>query len=140
MRQVVYISTAARSIAPGDMDAILDASRRNNARDAISGLLYYDGRRFLQVLEGQSGAVARALGRIEGDARHRAIVVLSDRIVEAREFGDWAMAAQRPGGDFDSVVARVDALCVNAAPGVRATFVGFAETRRDDLRLSVSAG
>ena len=48
MRQVVYIS----SVKPGltntvDPEAILAVSRRNNARDDISGLLFFNGKRFL---------------------------------------------------------------------------------------------
>ena len=127
MLQLVYISSA---VGAPDTAPILDVSRRNNARDGITGLLYADGRRFLQALEGEGDAVERAFLRISVDARHRALVVLSRREVTAREFGRWTMAERVPGADADAFLARVEALVANAAPAVRATFDGMARLRR----------
>lgn len=127
MLQIVYISSATGA---ADTAAILAASRRNNARDGITGLLYADGRRFLQALEGEAPAVEAALARIAADPRHRAIVILSSREIEHREFGLWAMAERVAGVDADAFVARVEALVADAAPAVRATFDGMARLRR----------
>lgn len=127
MLQIVYISSATGA---ADTAAILAASRRNNARDGITGLLYADGRRFLQALEGEAPAVEAALARIAADPRHRAIVILSSREIEHREFGSWAMAERVEGVDADDFVARVEALVADAAPAVRATFDGMARLRR----------
>lgn len=130
MRQVIYISTATASGAAMQADDILAESRSNNRRDGITGLLYADGKRFLQVLEGEPPAVAETLARIERDPRHRAIVILSDRVVQSAEFGDWAMAWRAPGSNASDFVDRVSALVAGASPSVRATFNGFAEVRR----------
>ena len=125
----MYISSAA-NCAPIDVAKILTVSRRNNARDAITGLLYVDGRRFLQVLEGPTDAVERAFARIAGDPRHRAVVTLSRRAIEAREFGEWAMAHHMPGVGADAMIARISERLAAASPNVRATFEGFAKIRR----------
>lgn len=130
MRQVIYISTVTRGATPVQSDAILAASRANNTRDAITGLLYFDGKRFLQALEGEAKVVDAALKRIERDPRHRAVVILSDRAVDARDFGDWAMAWKEPGADAGAFVDRVAELVELASPSVRATFNSFAEVRR----------
>ncbi|WP_341208823.1 BLUF domain-containing protein [uncultured Sphingomonas sp.] len=127
MLQIVYISTATGTV---DTAAILATSRRNNARDGLTGLLYTNGKRFLQVLEGDPANVERALARIDADPRHRAMVVLSSRDVSAREFGAWAMAERVAGDDADAFVARVRALIAQAAPSVRATFDGFVQLHR----------
>jgi len=127
MLQIVYISSAVGAV---DAAPILAASRRNNARDGLTGLLYADGRRFLQALEGEAPAVERALERISADPRHRAVVVLSCRDVEAREFGTWSMAERVAGADGDAFVAHVRGLIANASPTVRATFDGFVQLRR----------
>jgi len=127
MLQIVYISTATGTV---DTAAILATSRRNNARDGLTGLLYTNGKRFLQVLEGDIANVERALGRIDADPRHRAMVVLSSRDVNAREFGGWAMAERVAGDDGDAFVARVRALVAQASPSVRATFDGFVRLHR----------
>ena len=79
MLQLVYISSA---VGKPDVGAILAVSRRNNARDDVTGLLYADGVRFLQALEGPADKVEAAFARIGADPRHRAVVVLSRRTVE----------------------------------------------------------
>lgn len=127
MFQLVYISTAAGSPPTHD---VLEVSRRNNARDGVTGLLYYDGKRFLQALEGERAVVERTYARIVADPRHRAAVVLSSGEVAEREFGAWTMAERTPGVDGDAFVARVSALVAGASPAVRATFDGFVQVRR----------
>lgn len=129
MFQLMYISSV-RAGADAAVAPILLASRRNNDRDCITGLLYADGRRFLQVLEGPQDAVERAFARISADPRHCAIVVLSRRAVEAREFGDWAMAHRTPGSDGDAVLAQIADRLSGASPSVRGTFEGFVKLRR----------
>ena len=129
MLQLVYISSA-HPAGTGDVASILQVSRRNNVRDGLSGLLYADGRRFLQVLEGEPEAVETAFARISADPRHRAVVVLSRREIAVREFGDWAMAHRAPGEDADAFIARIDALSGKASPDVQATFASFARLRR----------
>ena len=127
MLQLVYISTATKDANCGD---ILRTSRQNNGRDRITGLLYADGVRFMQALEGPAEAVQAAYDRIKADPRHRAPVVLSRRDVEMREFGDWEMAERRPGQNGDAFISRVEALTAGASPSVRATFDGFMRVKR----------
>lgn len=129
MLQIMYISSAA-NCAPIDVAQILTVSRRNNERDGVTGFLYADGRRFLQVLEGPVDAVERAFVRIGADPRHRAVVTLSRREIAAREFGDWAMAHRMRGGDSDALLAQIAERLEAASPNVRATFEGFAKIRR----------
>lgn len=127
MLQLIYISTPVGSPNSGE---ILAVSRRNNARDGLSGLLYADGARFMQVLEGPEASVEAAYHRIKQDPRHRAAVVLSRRTVQTREFGAWDMAARVPGEDGEAFIARVETLVAGADPNVRATFDGIARLRR----------
>lgn len=129
MLQLVYVSTA-RSSDPIDHQVILDHARRNNRRDGITGLLYADAKRFLQALEGPDAAVEATFARIQADPRHRAIVLLSCRQVEAREFGDWEMAHLTAASDRDALVERIRSLVSRATPAVRGTFEGFAAVRR----------
>lgn len=129
MLQLVYVSSAnpRESVDPA---GILAVSRRNNRRDAVTGLLYADHARFLQVLEGPEDKVEAAFARIQADTRHRALVILSRRSVEVREFGDWDMAHYAPGDDSDRLIERVSHLAQGASPDVRATFEGFVKLRR----------
>jgi hypothetical protein len=127
MLQLVYISTTVDK--PGN-DEILRTSRRNNARDGLTGLLYSDGKRFLQALEGPVEKVEAAYSRIKADPRHRAPVILSQRNVASREFGPWEMAARTPGEESEAFLARVEQLIEGADQNVRATFEGFVRINR----------
>lgn len=132
MLQLVYVSTARSQprAVPQDrrllMSDILRVSRFNNRRDGITGLLHFNGKRFLQVLEGEARLVEAAFDRICRDPRHFAVVTLSRRDVAVREFGAWEMAHQERHTDAKAFVARVANLARNAAPSVLATFEGFA--------------
>lgn len=129
MLQLVYVSSARAGLGDIDAAAILESARRRNAAQAITGMLYFDGTRFLQALEGPAEAVQDTLERIRSDARHRAIVVLSSRNVDSREFGSWEMAYRRPGSDAQGFLDKVRHLVAGASADVRATFEGFAELR-----------
>lgn len=130
--QLSYISTASPSLILSDVESILEGSRRRNRADDISGLLIFDGKRFLQVLEGPLEKVEAAFSRIALDKRHRALVRLSSRHVETREFGSWAMASHIVGpitGKGD-MAAQVEALTETLPdPNLRATLRGFAQIR-----------
>lgn len=128
MLQLVYISSA-NPAAPCPTQDILTISRRNNARDRITGLLYADAGRFLQALEGPEEAVEAAFARIRQDARHRAIVMLSRRVVDRRAFGHWEMAHRAPGADAAGFLSDVQRLTADASPEVRGTFEGLVQAR-----------
>lgn len=124
MRQLLYTSTAAGPPLADRIATILVSSRRNNERDGLTGLLWTDGTRFLQVLEGEPERVGDAFERIKRDERHRAVVVLHDREVGIRTFGRWSMAL------VDDSDERMAAALATADPTVRATFEGVARERR----------
>lgn len=78
-----------------EVNRILDASRRNNARDGITGALLFSDSCFAQVLEGRSEVIHAVFERIQLDPRHRDTVVLGCERAE-REFGGWSMAYAGP--------------------------------------------
>jgi hypothetical protein len=129
MLQIVYISTARQPLTEAELQSVLAVSRRNNGAAGVSGLLIAGGRRFLQVLEGPEEAVAAAFDRIKADPRHFAVVVLSKKHVEAREFGDWTMGFEAGGaGGAEDLKSIVEALIAPLQDkDLRAQFIGFAE-------------
>lgn len=92
VRQVCYLSTARSEYRMDVLDDILSASRKNNERADLTGMLAYGGGVFFQVLEGPDHDVQSALGRIEADERHHGIYTLQDEIRPARDFANWRMA------------------------------------------------
>ena len=130
MFQLVYISTARAPIMPAMLEEILAASRHNNARNDVTGLLVAGARRFLQALEGPEQAVLDTYARIRHDSRHHAMVLLTGRSVDSRTFGDWSMACEQAndGPEQESLRATVDALTASLSDkSLRAHFLGFAE-------------
>lgn len=130
MLQMTYISTARAPITRSHCVEILSASRINNRRVGVSGLLVASDRRFLQALEGPTDAVRATFARIAADPRHYALVILSERYQESRQFGDWAMAFERGGHAFDAddLATQVAKLADPIADAnLRAQFIGFAE-------------
>ena len=129
MLQIVYISTAREAVSPAQLREILGQSRLNNGEAGVTGLLLAGGRRFLQALEGPDQAVLSTFARIKADPRHFAVIVLSTRHVEEREFGDWSMAFEEGGaseaGDLRASVAELVSTLTDRS--LRAQFTGFAE-------------
>ncbi|MES2753735.1 MAG: BLUF domain-containing protein [Pseudomonadota bacterium] len=94
MRQILYVSDSRIGRDEAALDRIMERSRRNNALDGITGLLWSDGRRFAQVIEGGDEAIAAVLARIAADDRHVNLRIVQDMPIYARAFGDWSM--ERP--------------------------------------------
>ncbi|MBB4659898.1 BLUF domain-containing protein [Parvularcula dongshanensis] len=90
-RSVVYTSSAIKGFSEEALREVLAVSRRNNARDDVTGVLLFDSGSFLQVLEGEEKSLARVLRRIKADTRHHGVQVLFDGVVPERSFGEWSM-------------------------------------------------
>ena len=91
LRRLAYLSTASDGVDRKALEALCTASRRNNLRDGITGILLHVDGSFLQVVEGPPAAISGLLARLEGDARHRGIVILEDVRTRERLFPGWAM-------------------------------------------------
>jgi hypothetical protein len=89
-----------------DLNAILDASNRNNEKAGITGALLFDTLWFVQILEGEREAVSATLCRIVGDERHAAVTVMDCRPAAARLFGNWWMGLALLRGDQSALLAR----------------------------------
>jgi len=126
IEQILYIST----VSPSEMvnlSAILAVARRNNSANDITGLLMFNGKRFLQVLEGPSEAIDATFERIRRDPRHRGQVLLARKTIPQREFGDWSMGF-RDGAheDGSAVYETICAKVADANPNLRAELTAFA--------------
>ena len=88
--QYLYISTAP-SLSRDEVDAILEVSARNNPARGITGLLLYNGRNFLQFLEGEEAELVTLMLRISHDPRHSGISMIDRRVTEQRACEEWAM-------------------------------------------------
>ena len=90
--QLVYVSKAQNSLNDHDIEDILTLSKVNNEKQAITGLLSFNHRYFLQCIEGSRSTVNDTYQRILNDPRHSDVVILSYEAIDYRYFGGWSMA------------------------------------------------
>ncbi len=89
---LIYISKANQNLSYSDIQNILTASKKNNARDGITGLLILRDDYFVQLLEGSEAAVKKILGTIIMDERNSSLKVLLETTSDERLFDGWEMA------------------------------------------------
>ncbi len=73
------------------VDAIMQASARNNPALGLTGALILERGWFMQALEGPRGAVSAMLARIARDFRHTNLVIADFREIAERRHADWSM-------------------------------------------------
>ena len=94
--RIVYESQASASLSEAEVIDILRKSQVRNNQDKISGILLFQGRRFLQFIEGPPQAVQALFARIAKDPRHQDIRILSETNDEKLLMPTWAMAYSSP--------------------------------------------
>ncbi|MCB1122372.1 MAG: BLUF domain-containing protein [Verrucomicrobiae bacterium] len=129
MKRIVWISEASKEFSDDELLEILSSSRINNRKRHITGLLLYDQKSFLQIMEGGEDEVDFTFKhRIETSRRHRNVIPLVQTPLEERIFENWAM------GFFSANHAALEHI-----PGYkdfRKTYSSFLELRKDDDLLN----
>lgn len=72
----------------------------NNVELGITGILYFDGQHFGQVIEGRRDVVDERWQLIQGDQRHDRIRLIDQKDIAQRGFSNWTMLAP----DADAIV------------------------------------
>lgn len=126
LSQYLYISTAP-TLPREVVDDILATSARNNPARGITGLLLFNGRNFLQLLEGEEGEVAELMDTITADPRHSGVSVLDRRAIATRACPDWAMKRVMIAESIESRREMLEAELPNGLdPELRKMIVNFA--------------
>ena len=103
----VYVSKATSKYDEQlDLGRILQASRRNNPREEIGGVLYSGNGYFFQVLEGDRHKVNALYRRLLGDPRHADVDVISVKPLAYRIFSDWSMKYVPAETDVERLLKR----------------------------------
>lgn len=77
-----------------EVDAISARAAEHNRAVNVTGMLGYNSRSFIQLLEGDGEDVLAIMCRIETDARHTSITYIrQDNTRTSRECPDWSMRA-----------------------------------------------
>lgn len=129
MKAVTYSSFASPGLQPVELSTLIVRSLRNNARDAVTGLLIFNGGAFVQTIEGPGAAVDALLMRIADDQRHCQMVVRDERAIARRIFPGWAVGYVRiDSGGFEGQYAVADALGRKMPDAIRSVLMSMAET------------
>ncbi len=76
------------------MDALLEKSRSKNAENQLTGMLCFDGKVFIQILEGPVTQIEATYSKILSDSRHGHIEQIYSGEIRERSFNDWYMGYQ----------------------------------------------
>lgn len=127
--QVVYMSRAKHALADDAAQDICRRSAKTNQAAGLTGLMLFDGERFIQALEGDRAAIKAVMKRVTSDSRHGSISYLADHFVTSRQFGNWSMNykladdTSSPQDFLERVKADVAGVQDIA---LKAAFIGFA--------------
>jgi len=92
-----FTSEAAEAFSLMGVMRLFFQACTNNRNNGITGLLYYDGRNFAQIIEGSSCAVEMLWDVIQKDDRHRKIQIFGKNIIPSRAFTSWSMRVKDGG-------------------------------------------
>jgi len=128
LKSLTYTSLARLDLDIADLENIHRSARELNALDGITGLLVFNGNRFLQIIEGAQSAIDDLVERLRNDPRHTAFEIRDERTVAERSFPDWSMEMFRVSGSYfearDTVQER---LPPSVAPAVRDVVIRMPE-------------
>jgi len=129
MQIIIYISRAKQNLTSGDLADLRDLADARNRSEDITGLLLFDGTRFIQALEGDAAAVRAVMNRIAKDPRHDNISYFRPIKTGFRQFKSWTTEYQDNRDPcekrefLDRVMEHVaDVEC----DSIKAAFIGFA--------------
>ncbi|MCR8713420.1 BLUF domain-containing protein [Stenotrophomonas indicatrix] len=98
IRAVVYTSEAAADIAAsrlgqtgGKLCEIVDDAARFNRNAGVTGVLLFDGARFVQYMEGPDDGLLVAYSRVLGASSHCGVIELQRGRVGQRRLPFWPM-------------------------------------------------
>lgn len=97
IRAVVYVSSASQDHYGDEqglrrkLDQVVDDAARFNRKAGVTGVLLFDGERFLQYLEGPEDGLSVAYSRVIGASSHTGLIELQRGRVGQRRLPFWPM-------------------------------------------------
>ncbi|NDG41824.1 MAG: BLUF domain-containing protein [Betaproteobacteria bacterium] len=91
LSRLIYASEATEALNPEKVETLLAQARCHNEQRDITGMLIFNSRCFLQVLEGEREPLSDLYGRLTHDTRHRRLLLLGFESIGERLFPGWSM-------------------------------------------------
>jgi hypothetical protein len=89
---LLYMSTATAPLDASGLGLLIDRAREFNAAHDVTGILLRCNTHYFQVLEGERQEVDGLYARIERDARHTRVTLLTYGPLARREYEGWSMS------------------------------------------------
>tara|TARA_Y100001956_G_C4117804_1_gene185804 strand:+ start:1119 stop:1574 length:456 start_codon:yes stop_codon:yes gene_type:complete len=89
--EFIYTSTATAPLQWTELEVLRHECERRNQLEKITGMLLYDGKHFMQVLEGEEKKILALFNWIKSDPRHKNVEAIINNPIDKRNFTDWAM-------------------------------------------------
>lgn len=129
MYHIAYASRAIGYISSVDLAELCHSSAAHNQLVGVTGLLVFDGVRYIQLIEGEASAVCLLMARIARDSRHDKIVYIIDGPTPQRAFENWDLACIGFKANLSGpqLLADVKTKVRNVTDiHIQASFIGFA--------------
>ncbi len=95
LSHLVYVSTRKNNCTQEEIEKILDACKRNNKEQDVTGVLLYSDTQFVQYLEGDYKQIINLYDHIKADDRHKNAVMICSSPIQERSFPSWQMGAKK---------------------------------------------
>jgi hypothetical protein len=92
LHRIVWISEACRRYKEDELISLLNESRSYNVKNNVTGILLYDQKSFMQIMEGAEEVIDEIYyKRIVPSTHHRNVTLLYMGEIEERNFQSWSM-------------------------------------------------
>ncbi|AWH27345.1 blue light sensor protein [Stenotrophomonas sp. YAU14D1_LEIMI4_1] len=108
LRAIAYASEAVEGFSFCDTEELIRAAASFNSRAGVTGVLLFDGVRFLQYIEGPEDGIEAVYSRILADKQHKKLMELGRGRVPRRHFPFWAMKTVVSISDEMQMLSRAD--------------------------------
>lgn len=135
LQAIAYASLATSDVSANQLEKLVQGAASLNQMAGVTGVLLFDGDRFLQYIEGPDDGIAVVYSRILNSKTHTEIIELARGRVSGRRmpywpmhwvltdkaqfndaaFGDWTMLVRHDGATR-SIPTGLDRLAAVAAP------------------------
>jgi hypothetical protein len=92
---LLYVSSATSFFTDEQLITFLRSWRNYNQAHQITGFLLYQQGNFMQVLEGPESSIQTLIEAIKVDTRHHRMIILWQKPIVEREFGEWCMGFRK---------------------------------------------
>jgi hypothetical protein len=134
MLSLIYVSRVGSRFDLTSLDALAEDAKARNAEAGVTGLLLFNGRHFMQLLEGEPMAVRATMSRIAQDARHHDLVIIREDQRRERECPQWGLrACTSPLTGAGAATEFAATLPLTMQPDTRVLMTSFASALKAEM-------